>query len=59
MTFWKMQTLETGKRSVVARGGGGVVGVGVRGKGISSKSTEDLGGSENTLYGTTMADTCH
>ena len=42
----KGKTMETAKRSVVAS----VVG---------RQSTEDFGGSENTLYDTTKVDTCH
>ena len=42
----KCKTMEMAKRSVVASV-------------LGRQSTEDLRGSENTLYDTTMVDTCH
>ena len=51
ITFWKRQTMERVKISVVAWGCGEV--------GINRQSTENIQGSVTTLWNTTMMDTCH
>lgn len=50
MTFWKRQTVERVKRSVVARGCGEV--------GMNRQSTENFYGSVTTVCDTIMVDTC-